>query len=72
VGKGTENLAVLRHIALNLLQQDRSAKQRMKQKRFRAALDPTSLLRLLAGPTPATGSEPVRKRDGNTDMGIQI
>ena len=56
VGKGAENLAVLRHIALNLLQQDRSSKQSLKQKRFRAALDPNYLLRLLAGPTPATGS----------------
>lgn len=56
VGKGAENLAVLRHIALNLLQQDRSSKQSMKQKRFRAALDPNYLLRLLAGPAPAAGS----------------
>lgn len=56
VGKGAENLAVLRHIALNLLQQDRSSKQSLKQKRFRAALDPNYLLRLLAGPAPAPGS----------------
>jgi len=41
VGKGAENLAVLRHIALNLLQQGRAAKQSLKQQRFRAALDPT-------------------------------
>lgn len=56
VGKGAENLAVLRHIALNLLQQDRSSKQSLKQKRFRAALDPNYLLRLLAGPAPVAGS----------------
>jgi predicted transposase YbfD/YdcC len=56
VGKGAENLAVLRHIALNLLQQDCSSKQSLKQKRFRAALDPKYLLRLLAGPAPASGS----------------
>jgi predicted transposase YbfD/YdcC len=56
VGKGAENLAVLRHIALNLLQQDRSSKQSLKQKRFRAALDPNYLLRLLAGSSPTTGS----------------
>lgn len=56
VGKGAENLAVLRHIALNLLQQDCSSKQSLKQKRFRAALDPTYLQRLLAGPAPAAGS----------------
>lgn len=56
VGKGAENLAVLRHIALNRLQQDRSSKQSLKQKRFRAALDPNYLLRLLAGSAPAAGS----------------
>jgi predicted transposase YbfD/YdcC len=56
VGKGAENLAVLRHIALNLLQQDRSSKQSLKQKRFRAALDPAYLQRLLAGAAPAAGS----------------
>jgi predicted transposase YbfD/YdcC len=56
VGKGAENLAVLRHIALNLLQQDRSSRQSLKQKRFRAALDPTYLQRLLAGAPPAAGS----------------
>lgn len=56
VGKGAEHLAVLRHIAFNLLQQDRSSKQSMKQKRFRAALDPNYLLQLLGGPAPAAGS----------------
>jgi predicted transposase YbfD/YdcC len=56
VGKGAENLAVLRHIALNLLQQDRSSKQSLKQKRFRAALDPRYLQRLLAGAPSAAGS----------------
>lgn len=53
VCKRAENLAVLRHIALNLLQQERSAKQSMKQKRFRAALDTNYLLRLLSGVPPA-------------------
>ncbi|NNJ10535.1 ISAs1 family transposase [Chloroflexales bacterium ZM16-3] len=55
VGKGAENLAVLRHIALNLLQQLRTAKRpklSMKQQRFRAALDTTYLLQLLIGPPP--------------------
>jgi predicted transposase YbfD/YdcC len=56
VGNGAENLAVLRHIALNLLRQDRSSKQSLKQKRFRAALDPNYLHQLLAGSAPATGS----------------
>ncbi len=55
VGKGAENLAVLRHIALNLLQQLRTAKRpklSLKQQRFRAALDTTYLLQLLIGPPP--------------------
>jgi predicted transposase YbfD/YdcC len=55
VGKGAENLAVLRHIALNLLQQLRTAnrpKLSMKQQRFRAALDTNYLLQLLVGPPP--------------------
>ena len=56
VGNGAENLAVLRHSALNLLQQDRSSKQSMKQKRFRAALDTNYLRRLLVGPAPANGA----------------
>jgi predicted transposase YbfD/YdcC len=47
VGNGAENLAVLRHIALNLLRHERSSKQSLKQKRFRAALDTTYLHRLL-------------------------
>ena len=56
VGKGAENLAVLRHIALNLVQQGRAAKQSLKQQRFRAALDPTYLLQLLIGPPPPAGT----------------
>jgi predicted transposase YbfD/YdcC len=56
VGKGAENLAVLRHIALNVLQQDRSSKQSLKQKRFRAALDPNYLLRLLVGSGPKSST----------------
>jgi predicted transposase YbfD/YdcC len=56
VGNGAENLAVLRHIALNLLRQERSSKQSLKQKRFRAALDPNYLHQLLAGSAPANGS----------------
>jgi predicted transposase YbfD/YdcC len=49
VGKGAENLAVLRHIALNLLRHDRSSTQSLKQKRFRAALDTAYLHTLLCG-----------------------
>jgi predicted transposase YbfD/YdcC len=43
----SQNMAVLRHIALNILKQDTS-KGSLKQKRYRAALDDTFLLKLLA------------------------
>lgn len=42
-----QNMALLRHIALNILKQDPS-KGSLKQKRYRAALDDTFLLQLLA------------------------
>ena len=41
-----QNFAVLRHIALNILKQDTS-KGSLKQKRYRAALDDSFLLKLL-------------------------
>ena len=41
-----QNMAVLRHIALNILKQDTS-KGSLRQKRYRAALDDTFLLKLL-------------------------
>jgi predicted transposase YbfD/YdcC len=43
-----QNLAVLRHIALNLLQQDHSTKDSLKVKRLRAAWDDHYLLKLLS------------------------
>jgi predicted transposase YbfD/YdcC len=43
-----QNLAVLRHIALNLLQQERSTKDSLKVKRLRAAWDNDYLFKLLA------------------------
>jgi len=54
VGNGAENLAVLRHIALNLLRHERSSKQSLKQKRFRAALDTAHLHRLLGSAASST------------------
>lgn len=49
VGDGAHTFAVLRHLALNLLRQDRSVRGSLATKRFRAALDDTYLQRLLAG-----------------------
>ena len=44
-----ENFAILRHIALNLLRQDRSSKGSVPTKRFRAALNDRYLRSLLDG-----------------------
>ena len=56
VGHEARNFAILRHLALNLLRQDASVRGSLAAKRFRAALDHSYLLRLLAGlahsPTP--------------------
>jgi predicted transposase YbfD/YdcC len=49
VGHGPENFAILRHIALNLLRQDRSSKGSVATKRFRAALNDTYLHSILTG-----------------------
>lgn len=48
-GHGAENLAVLRHIALGLLQQERSSRLSVKSKRLRAALDENYLHQVLQG-----------------------
>jgi predicted transposase YbfD/YdcC len=44
---GSQNMAVLRHVALNILKQDTS-KGSLRQKRYRAALDDAFLLKLLS------------------------
>jgi predicted transposase YbfD/YdcC len=46
---GAENFAVLRHIALNLLKRENSAKRSLKAKRKRAAWDDDYLLQVLSG-----------------------
>lgn len=45
-GNSSQNMVVLRHIALNILKKDTS-KESLKQKRYKAALDDTFLLKLL-------------------------
>lgn len=48
MGHGAENFAVLRHIALNLLRQEPSAKS-LPRKRLACALNPDYLLKVLLG-----------------------
>ncbi len=47
-GHGPQNLAVLRHLALNLLRQERTLHGSLPTKRFTAALDETYLAKVLA------------------------
>lgn len=47
-GHGAENLAVLRHIALNLLSQEKTAKAGIKAERKITAWDENYLLKVLA------------------------
>jgi predicted transposase YbfD/YdcC len=47
VGEGAENLAIVRRLALSLLQQEKSVKRGVKTKRLKAALDEAYLLKIL-------------------------
>ena len=48
-GNAPQNMAILRHIALSLLQREQTAKVGTKAKRLKAALDEDYLLKVLAG-----------------------
>ena len=48
-GYGAENFAVLRHIVLNLLKREKSAKRSLRAKRKKAAWDDDYLLKVLTG-----------------------
>ena len=48
-GYGAQNLAVLRHIAINLLGRDRQAKRGIKARRKRAGWNRSYLMQILMG-----------------------
>jgi hypothetical protein len=48
-GHGAENFAILRHIALNLLKKEETAKVGIKNKRLMAGWDDSYLEKVLAG-----------------------
>ncbi|RLC63711.1 MAG: ISAs1 family transposase, partial [Chloroflexi bacterium] len=48
-GNGAQNLAILRHIALNLLRREKSAKCGVKARRMKAGWSKEYLLKVLAG-----------------------
>lgn len=48
-GHGAENLAVLRRLALSLIQRESTFRKSVKGRRLKACWDPTYLLKLLAG-----------------------
>ena len=49
INKTPENFAILRHIALNLLKQEKTKKLGIKSKRMVAAWDEAYLLKIISG-----------------------
>ena len=49
VGHGAQNMAILRHMALNLLKQEKTGKGGIKAKRLQAAWDNDYLVKVLSG-----------------------
>jgi hypothetical protein len=45
--KSPENFALLRRLAINLLKQEKTSKQSLKMKRYRAAMDNNYLVQIL-------------------------
>jgi len=56
-GDGAQNLAILRHLALNLLRQDQRVQSSLAKKRFRAALDDGYLTHLLTALVAAPAAD---------------
>lgn len=46
-GEAAQNLAVIRHMSLNMLRQETSCKKSLRQKRLRAGWDDTYMLKVL-------------------------
>ena len=48
-GNGAENLGIVRHIALNILRQDKNSKISVKSRRYKATLEPEYAKKIIDG-----------------------